>query len=293
MSTNVIDKLREERDQARDAAIALAESEDFDPNQDAFKELETRSASLDTQIDRLVKLMDARSAADALDGKLSKAQRRQDEKASQPETRESWGEQFTRSDIFAQYSGQGTTHKFEVETRALPASLASMAAALPSSPIYDLTPPVPPPLLVPLTSVVTVSGNSIDYIVWSKVAGAAAVVAEKASKPEIEWAPSVTSASLDTIAGRTSFTRQIAEDAAAVISFINGELQAEVSRKVEAEAKAALAAATLPAVTGPAGKGLLGAIRAGMAEVQGAGYSPVSYTHLRAHETDSYLVCRL
>ena len=24
-----------------------------------------------------------------------------------------------------------------------------------------------------------------------------------------------------------------------------------------------------------------------------AAYSPVSYTHLRAHETDSYLVCRL
>src|SRR5665647_2921592 len=25
----------------------------------------------------------------------------------------------------------------------------------------------------------------------------------------------------------------------------------------------------------------------------GKGYVPVSYTHLRAHETDSYLVCRL
>src|SRR5665647_3926775 len=25
----------------------------------------------------------------------------------------------------------------------------------------------------------------------------------------------------------------------------------------------------------------------------GAGIAPVSYTHLRAHETDSYLVCRL
>ena len=24
-----------------------------------------------------------------------------------------------------------------------------------------------------------------------------------------------------------------------------------------------------------------------------AGWGPVSYTHLRAHETDSYLVCRL
>eukprot|EP01016_Furgasonia_blochmanni_P051989 TRINITY_DN8249_c0_g1_i3.p4 TRINITY_DN8249_c0_g1~~TRINITY_DN8249_c0_g1_i3.p4 ORF type:complete len:148 (+),score=31.46 TRINITY_DN8249_c0_g1_i3:1221-1664(+) len=27
--------------------------------------------------------------------------------------------------------------------------------------------------------------------------------------------------------------------------------------------------------------------------LQGLGYMPVSYTHLRAHETDSYLVCRL
>src|SRR5665647_2892568 len=27
--------------------------------------------------------------------------------------------------------------------------------------------------------------------------------------------------------------------------------------------------------------------------ISGAGYKAVSYTHLRAHETDSYLVCRL
>jgi hypothetical protein len=105
-------------------------------------------------------------------------------------------------------------------------------------------------------------------------AGAAAVVAPGATKPELEWEPSVTSSSLDTVAGRTSFHRSLAEDASAVVSFINGELQREVTRKVEAEAKAALAAATLPTATGPAGAGVSGAIRAGKAAVQAAGYSP-------------------
>ena len=92
--------------------------------------------------------------------------------------------------------------------------------------------------------------------------------------PTLEWKPTVTSSSLDTIAGTTSFTRQLAEDASAVQSFINGELQREVTKKVEAEAKAALAAATLPTATGPADAGVSGAVRAGKAAVQAAGYNP-------------------
>jgi HK97 family phage major capsid protein len=100
------------------------------------------------------------------------------------------------------------------------------------------------------------------------------VVAEGAAKPELEWAPTVTSASLETIAGRTSFTRQMAEDAPAVRSFINGELQRAVATKVEAQAKAAVIAATLPTATGPTGAGVSGAIRQGIATVQAAGYNP-------------------
>jgi hypothetical protein len=274
MSADVLNHLREERDQVRSAALALIEADDYDPGSDALKGLEERGTNLDGQIERLVKLMDAQSAADALDGRMAKSTQRRAAVTTEERPLD-WGEQFIRSSQFMEWPHRGTSGKYEIELqeRALPHSLVSMADALPSMPVYDLSPPEPRSILIPLTNVVTVSTNAIDYIVWTLKSGAAAVVPEKASKPELEWEPDVTSSSLDTIAGRTSFTRQLAEDAPAVRSFINGELQREVSRKVEAEAKAAVAAATLPTVTGPAGSGVSGAIRAGMATVEAAGFN--------------------
>lgn len=274
--TDVLDQLRTERDGAREAALELVAGDDYDPKSDALAKLEERGASLDGQIERMSKLLAAQEAADNLDGKFSRGAQRQDRAAQQPETRElSWGEQFIRSDVWAEYPGRGTSAKLTIETqeRALPHSLTSMANAMPAAQIYDLTPPEPPPLLIPLTNVISVSTNSIDYIVWKLKAGAAAVVAEGALKPELEWEPTVSSKSLDTIAGRTSFTRQLAEDAPAVRSFINSELQREVAKKVEAECRAAVAAATLPTAAGPSGSGVSGAIRAGMAVVEAAGFT--------------------
>lgn len=276
-NTAVLERLRADRDDARNAAIALAEAEDFDPTADAYVQLENRAASLDGQIERLVRLHEAQTAADALDGRLSRSATRQD-RETHIETR-SIGEQFVASDVWGNYQFRGTSARFECEwtqERALPHTLASLGDAL-SIPIQDLTPREPMPSIVALTNVVNVSSNSIDYIVWNLTAGAAAIVAEKASKPELEWAPTVSSTSLDTIAGRTSFTRQLAEDAAAVVSFLNGELQREVTKKVEAEARAAITAATLPTVAGPSGSGMVGAVRAGASTVQAAGYNPNAF----------------
>ncbi|KAA1424316.1 phage major capsid protein [Nocardioides antri] len=271
-----LDQLRSARDSARDAAIQMAAAEDFDPNDSSFTDLEARAAKYDSQIERLVGLLDAQKSADALDGKLSRSATRVEERAEKPDN-STWGETFVRSDAYREYNFRGTSSKVDIEMRALPHSLASMADALPSSPIYDLTPTATPNLILPLVSTVQVSGNSVDYIVWSKVSGNAAVVAENTLKPSIEWEPSVTSRSLATIAAHTSFTRQLAEDASAVQSFLTNELQNEVRRKVEAEAVAAISAAVLPAATGPAGAGLLGAIRKGKAEVEANGFTPNAF----------------
>lgn len=273
----VLDNLREQRDQSRDAAIALAEQEDFDPTSDAYTSLEERAANLDSQIGRLVTLHEQQDAADALDGRLGRAAQRQEREAGRDVEHRSMGQQWTDSDVWRDYNFRGTSSRLDVEQRALPHSLASLADAMPSSPIVDLTPPASPDVLIPLTNIVTVSSNAIDYIVWSIAAGAAEIVAEGALKPSIEWEPNVVSSSLDTVAAWTSFTRQMAEDASAVRSFIDGELQREISKKVEAEAKAAVGAATLPAVAGPAGSGLVGALRAGQAAVQAEGYSPNAF----------------
>jgi HK97 family phage major capsid protein len=272
-----LDELRSVRDTARDAAIAMAAAEGFDPEDASFKELETRAQTLDTQVARLAGLLEAQTAADALDGRLSRAPQVPEQRGETPLT---WGEQFVASDAFAEYQSRslrGTSSKFDIEVRALPHSLASMDAALPSNPIVNLTPTPLPPLLIPLTSVIPVSSNSIDYITWAKKAGGAAVVGEGLGKPEVEWEPTVVPASLENIAGRTSFTRQLAEDGPAVVSYINGELQRDVTVKAEANAKAVLAAATLPTKTGPAGKGIAGAIRAGKAVVEAAGFVPNAF----------------
>jgi HK97 family phage major capsid protein len=269
-----LDQLRSARDTARDAAIAMAADENFDAEDQSFKDLEARATGLDTQIARLAGLLEAQKSADALDGRLSRSPQVPEQRS---ETPQSWGEQFIASDVWTSYELRGTSGKFDVEARALPHSLTTMNAALPAAPIYNLTPAPAPQVLLPLCSVIPVSTNSIDFIIWSKKAGGAAVVGEGLGKPSVEWEPKVTPASLDTIAGMTSFTRQLAEDGPAVVAYINSELQADVSRKVESEAKAALAAATLPAITGPAGKGISGAIRAGKAAVQNAGYSPNAF----------------
>jgi HK97 family phage major capsid protein len=269
-----LDQLRSARDIAREAAIAMAAAEDFDAEDQSFLELEARAVGLDTQIERLANLLDAQTSADALDGRLSRAPQVPEQRSDGPQ---SWGDQFINSDAFAEYqrrSLQGTSHKFDIEQRALPHSLASMDAALPSNPIVNLTPTPLPPLLIPLTSTIPVSTNSIDYITWAKKAGGAAVVGEGLAKPEVEWEPTVVPASLENIAGRTSFTRQLAEDGPAVVSYINGELQRDVTVKAEVNAKAVLSAATLPTTTGPAGKGVTGAIRKGKAVVEAAGFTP-------------------
>lgn len=278
-----LDALRADRDQARDAALAMAAAEDFEPTSEAYTGLCERAEKLNTQVEHLAKLIQAQDAADALDGRLSRSATKVEERERDPREASTWGDVFVRSEAYASYrpaTQKGDSGRVEVDfdVRALPHSLTSMADALPASPIMDLTPSAAPNLILPLVNVRTVSGNAVDYITWAKTTGSAAVVTEATGeKPSVEWAPSVQSASLATIAAHTSFTRQLAEDSAAVRGFLTNELQAEVRREVEEQAVAAITGATLPTATGPAGAGLLGAIRKGMATVQGEGFAPNAF----------------
>ena len=281
MSTAVLDNLRAERDQARDAAIALASTEDFDPTSEAYTELQTRAERLDGQIANLVGLFEAQTTADALDGRLAKAARSKTDEA--PQTRESMGETFVRSEVFRTYPGRGTSSRVEVEARALPMTMTGWADSLPRPQQIMLQDPEAPAIILPLVTSIPVAGNSVDYISWAKTAGGADVVEEGEAKPSAEWAPSSNSASLDNIAVYTQMTRQLMEDATAVRALIDTELRREVARKEEAEAVAAVAAATLATATGPVGAGVLGAIRAGIAAVQATGYSANAFL---AHPDD-------
>jgi HK97 family phage major capsid protein len=188
---------------------------------------------------------------------------------------------FIESDVFTGYPTRGTSARFEVDydslqTRALPTGIADLVAAgFKGSPYQvDTTPPRAPTPLMDNVAQIQVSGNSIEYIAWTKKAGGATKVAEKAAKPSAEWGPTVTPATLDTFAVYTQLTRQMIEDFAAVRTLIDGELRNDVAKAEEADAAALMvaSAATIPDATSTVD--LLSAIRVGIGTVQAAGYEP-------------------
>lgn len=283
MSTAVLDKLRTERDETRSAALAIAQSDTFDPEDETYKDLETRAETLDARIASLSDLLQKQAAADALDGKMSKSLQAREDKQETKSTGRSWGELFVRSEVFTDYRGRGTSAQVEIEAdiqaRALPTGLADLVAAgfeIGDKHSVDITPPVAPTPLLTAISNIQVSTNAVEFVKWEKKAGGAAKVAEKAVKPSVEYGPVVTSDTLDNIAVWTQLTRQMLEDKRAVRDRVDGELRREILRAEEADAAAVLAAAALPTATTSAAAGgtLLKSIRVGIGTVQAAGFQP-------------------
>lgn len=283
MRNAVLDNLIEQRQQIQTAAVAIAESDDFNPDDKTYLELRNSATDLDHRITSLADLLEQQSSADALDAKLAKASQRQQRQAdvAQPQTRSTWGQSFIDSDQFRGYGLRGTSSRVELDddtqTRALPTSVADLVAAglAGVKTTVDTTAAPPPTPLMDNINQVAVSGNSIEFVAWAKVAGGADVVAEEALKPSAEWGPTVTPAVLETVAVYTQLTRQMVEDYATVRSYIDGELQRDVLRKEESLATDVLAAASA-AIPDAEGADLLAAIRTGIGTVQAAGYSPTA-----------------
>ena len=283
MSSSVLERLCTERDEVRNAAIQIAETDGFDPEDKTYKALEQEASELDARVGALHGLIEARSAADALDGKMAKATQRQAQRQEPDvQTRESWGETFTRSDAFTNYSYRGTSGRLEIDddiqTRALPTGISDLVAAnfrgVPFQ--VDTTPNAAPTPLMDTVNQIQVSQNAIEYVAWTKKAGGAAKVAEKAAKPSAEYGPTVTPATLDNFAVYTQLTRQMMEDQAAVTSLIDGELRRDVAKAEENDAAAVLAAAAASIPDASGGGDLLAAIRVGIGTVQAAGYNPTA-----------------
>lgn len=268
MSTAILERLTAERAEIEQFVTRTLEGVEGRDLSDAelrtIETSKTRISEIDAQIAPLQSFMEARNAA----ADLTRLVGRSEQRAQVAETR-SMGEQFVASDIFSDYRGRGTSSRFQIEERALPTGLADISGVLPPKARVDATAPTSTPLIDAIGSV-PVSQNGIEVVVWSKVGGSAKV-AEKAPKPSVEFVPTVTPYTLDTIAGYTQLTRQLMEDAPAVRGLIDTELRRDVALKMEAEAAAALVAATLPTAEGAT---LLASIRKGVGVVQAAGYNP-------------------
>ena len=237
--TDRIAELTEERDQARDEALGLAQADDFDETDETFVGLEQRALSLDGQIKKLTELMAAQDAADVLDAKLSKTQHR----AEKINEKVDLGQLFVDSDQWRAYGGHGRSGVVElgVEQRALPSTLTTMNEVLQlgANKVVDATEGTATRYLQHLQQI-PVTTNQIDVVKFNVAAGGAAVVPEGQLKPSIEITPTVDSHTLDTIAVWTQLSRQLAEDSGAIRAQLNNMLATDVMREMDEEAGAQL-----------------------------------------------------
>jgi hypothetical protein len=118
---------------------------------------------------------------------------------------------------------------------------------------------------------VTTGSNAVSWVEWTpNPMAAATVVAEGALKPEAVMDATPESGTLQTYATWKGITRQALEDVPQIRSIVENRLRQSVLVALENAVVASLIAATIPAVSGST---MLGAIRAGIATVQAAGFA--------------------
>ena len=270
-------KVRDDLAAVIEQAEAMTTRDEFNPEDPGYVALRDQAQALERSYRSMAEWAERKAESDKIGAALHRAGGRREEVRTRAERPETFGEAFTRSDAFTDYRGRGTSARVDLDldllTRALPHTVGDMGAALPPAPVlnygFDAEGPQP---LISLMPTVPVGANSLDIVTWEVVAGGADVTAEGVLKPSVEYAPTATTITLDTIAVWTSLTRQLLEDAPAVRALMDTEMRRDIIRKQEAEAAAALVAATLPAATDTTS--LLAAIRKGYATVQEAGYIP-------------------
>lgn len=275
----VLEGLRAEREELVKEIDGLTSADDFDPGDKTFIEARDRALALDGKIKSLVEWAASRDGANAIDAMQIRGKHDAEKRENAQNRGLSIGEQFVRSDVFTNYARRGSTPRFEIEaphllqTRALPMDTTDWAAAITPPAPRDITPSLQPTPLLDSIPAIPWGSDVVNYITWAKVAGGAAVVAEGAVKPSAEWKPTATSQPMEVIAVWTEATRKLLESSAATRAKIDGFLVDEVRRAAEAEAAAALVAATLPTATGAT---LLEAIRVAVGTVQASGYAPTA-----------------
>lgn len=264
-----------------------------DSERKTFDEIVERLKELDAEVERIKSFDEGAAKFAAMIGaqkeaeeSAEKAAEKAAEKGDDPEsdaastkelaTRASFGKRFVESTAFKNYRGSGTSDRV---TLPGPAS-AEFRAAI-SLADFDMLPPqiwAGPPTPQWTNTLLTVIGRvattqaAVLYLQWQpNPPSDASVVAEGALKPEADMSVTEATVALQTYAHYKAVTRQALEDIPQVQTIIQNRLLAGVRSKLEAEAVAALVAATLPTA---AGDDFLTGIRVGISEVQSNGFTP-------------------
>lgn len=272
----VLDTLREKRATLESEIDALIGAEDFDPADETFTRAKADAEALDAKIKALVENEGRRAAANEIDAISIRSRKSADAARNTESETRSIGEAYVRSRAYTDYlqSPRGTSGRVTVDADTMfrapitttginlteQIRIADARQAEPRLPLLDVIPRIP------------VAGNSVEWVKYPP-APVAGVVAEGAPKPEAALAPELDTVSLEIVAHFVQYTRNVLEDDAALMAYLNSSLRQGVLKKIAAQAAAVLNAETgfLP-VTKAAD--LLGSIRRGIAVVQDAGYDP-------------------
>jgi HK97 family phage major capsid protein len=182
------------------------------------------------------------------------------------------GSFLVRSDAFRSFVRGGGTgaHRLMEIPMNLRATLTTAAFPSPKSRVVAPAPNRLNPLLNALNRQ-QVSSNAVEVVYYPAAAPLAAVVPEGTLKPEATMAITITTVTLETLAHWKEATRQLLEDEARMRDFISGALVRGVTDKAESNAATTIQGGTY---TAAAGTSMAAAIRAGIAQVQTAGYNP-------------------
>lgn len=281
-----LQQLQNERDSLTQTATTLAdhaadEQRDLtDTERASLASMQERCGEIDGQLTTYAGQLDSTRAYAQLRSRLTSEQEQDTSQlppARQLENRQavqkSWGELFTESAEFRNYSGRGSSGEVELPgllTRA-PIMDSTFPGQLPPH-FFSPTPWVmTTPLLDALGKEATTS-NVVEWYTWPGSYPLAGEVPEGTDKPEAVFEPIPHTDSLKTYAHYRALSRQALADIPRIQSIVENALRGGVLARLEAAAAAALAAAG-NGITAVADATLLAAIRVAIGEVQDAGYA--------------------
>jgi HK97 family phage major capsid protein len=278
---DLLKQLRAKRDELLTNIEALMQGEDFDPADATLVEARSEVEKIDSRIKALVDFSQSRNAANKVDAlSIGSAEVRENE--SNPPL--SLGTLWTRSKAYSDYmqapkgNSAPVSMPFDaLQTRAVITTVGVNA----TKEIVEkqrIGSPDRGSILTPLLDIVgkvQVSTGSVEWVVWGADPVAGGPIAEGDAKPEATFSPDLKTINLEVLAHWIQYSRQFAEDAQALLQYMDDALVRGVLLKREARIGAALIAggSGIPTTTNTDGL-LIEGIRVAIADVQLAGFAP-------------------